>query len=263
MTLKVGDIDINYTEFGSGRPLVLIMGFTGTIESWVPTFVDPLAVKSRVIMFDNRGTGGTSEGTGSFTIEQFAEDTAGLVRALGLEKVDVLGWSMGGFIAQELVSRHPDLVGNMVLVSSYCGGDEALRIDPQVMGDLADMSGSTRDIVLRHLKLLFPAKWLADNAAEVEQLLSLPAEFPSVAVVEKQAAAIDNWSGSWSRLPQMKNPTLLLYGADDIVISPENSEIMAGRLPDSRLVELEECGHGAIFQEPEKSASIIQRFLLE
>lgn len=79
--LKVDDIDINYTEAGSGKTLVLVMGFTGTIESWVPSFVEPGAAGSRVIMFDNRGTGGTTEGTGALRIEQFALDTAGFVEA--------------------------------------------------------------------------------------------------------------------------------------------------------------------------------------
>jgi pimeloyl-ACP methyl ester carboxylesterase len=261
MGLKVRDIDISYREVGSGNPLVLIMGFTGTIESWVPSFVEPLAARSRVIMFDNRGTGGTSEGTSDFTIEQFAEDTTGFVHALGLEKVDVLGWSMGGFIAQELATRYPDLVGSAVLVSSYCGGEKAIPIDPGIMSGLADMTGSTRDIISRHLKLMFPGKWLKDNAAAVDQLLSLPADFPSVEVIEKQVSAINGWPGTWSRLPQVKNRVLLLCGTDDIVISPVNSAIMADRLPRCRLVQLEECGHGAIFQEPENCASIIEEFL--
>jgi len=263
MKLKVDDIDVNYREVGSGKPLVLIMGFTGTIDSWVPTFVDPLAADSKVVMFDNRGTGETSEGARDFTIVQFAEDTAGFLRELGLAKVDVLGWSMGGFIALELATRYPDLVVNMVLVSSYCGGEKAILIDPGIMSEMADMSGSNRDIISRHLKLLFPGKWLEENADAVQQLLSIPAVFPPIEVVEKQAAAINGWPGVWSLLPQVESQVLLLCGTDDIVISPENSAIMADRLPHSRLVQLDGCGHGAIFQEPEKSASIIQEFLAE
>jgi pimeloyl-ACP methyl ester carboxylesterase len=261
MVLKVDDIEINYAEAGSGKPLVLIMGFTGTIESWVPSFVEPLAAGSRVIMFDNRGTGGTTEGTGTFTIEQFALDTAGFLRALGLEKTDLLGWSMGGFIAQELAARRPDLVGNVILVSSYCGGDEAVPIDPEIMRRLADMSGSNRDIIARHLELLFPGKWLRDNAATVEQLLSIPAIFPPIEVVEKQAEAINAWPGTWSALPAMASRVLLMCGTDDTVIAPENSKVMAEKIPHCRLVEFEACGHGLIFQEPEKSAKVIQDFL--
>jgi pimeloyl-ACP methyl ester carboxylesterase len=182
---------------------------------------------------------------------------------MGLETADILGWSMGGFIAQELAARHPDVIGNIVLVSSCCGGEEAVPIDPEILRGLADMSGSNRDIILRHLKLLFPENWLGDNAATVEQLLSIPAVFPPIEVVEKQAAAMSGWLGSWDRLPQIKSRVLLLHGTDDTVISPENSAIMAGRLADSMLVELEDCGHAAIFQEPEKSERIILEFLFE
>jgi len=261
MKIKIADIDVNYEETGSGKPLVLIMGFTGTIESWVPAFVGHLAAGSRVIMFDNRGTGGTSEGAGAFTIAQFADDTAGFMQGLGLEKADILGWSMGGFIALELATKHPDLVGDLVLVSSYCGGENSVPIDPEMMNAMANMSGSNRDIASRHLELLFPRKWQEDNAAVVEQLLSIPVVFPPVEVIEKQLSAMNGWPGLWSRLPDVKSPALVLCGTDDVVISPENSKIMAGRLPDARLVRLEGCGHGAIFQEPEKSAGIIREFL--
>lgn len=261
MKLEVDDIEVGYKEVGSGKPLVLVMGFTGTSESWAPTVTGPLSARSRLIMPDNRGTGGTGEGARPFTIEQFAEDTAGFMRALGLENADILGWSMGGFIALELASRYPDLVDKLVLVSSYCGGGESIPIEPAIMSRLADMSGSSRDIITRHIELLFPAKWRGDNAAVVEQLLSVPEVFPPLEVVEKQAAAISGWIGPWSRLTQMKCQALLLSGLEDIVISPENSVMLAGRLPGCWLVQLERCGHGALFQEPEKCVRVIEEFL--
>jgi pimeloyl-ACP methyl ester carboxylesterase len=262
LKVRAGDVDINYEETGSGKPLVLIMGFTGAIDSWVPTFVEPLAARSRVIMFDNRGTGGTPEGDRPFTIGQFAEDTAGFLAALGLEKPDVLGWSMGGFIALELASKHPRLVGDMVLVSSYCGGENAVPIDPQIMARMADMKGSNRDIIARHLELLFPQKWRDDNAATVEELLSIPAVFPPVEVVQKQATAITDWPGVWDELPGLESRACLLCGTDDAVVGCENSVMMAGRLPGCWLVQMEGCGHGVIFQEPEKCAAVIEQFLL-
>ena len=261
MLVEVDDIEIGYREAGSGRPLVLIMGFTGTVDSWVPSFVEPLAASYRVVMFDNRGTGETGEGAGPFTIERFAEDTAGFLRALGLEGADVLGWSMGGFIALELASRHPGLVGGMVLVSSHCGGERSIPIDPGTMRKLADMSGTTTDIISRHLELLFPRKWLDDNAAAVQQLLAVPAVFPPVEVVLKQAAAISGWPGVWEGLPRVASRSLVLHGTEDIVVSPENSAIMAAGLPDCRLVRMPGCGHGVLFQEPERSAGIIHEFL--
>lgn len=261
MKVEVGDIGIGYEETGSGKPLVLIMGFTGTIESWVPTFVEPLAAKSRVIMFDNRGTGGTSVGTKPFTIGQFAEDTAGLLRTLGLDKSDVLGWSMGGFVALELATRYPDLVGDLVLVSSCCGGGETIPIDPRIMDEIADMSGTTRDVISRHLKVMFPAKWLEDNAETVEELLSLPAVFPPEDVIDKQATAIRDWRGTWDLLPGIESRALMLCGTEDIVVDPKNSAMMAERFPRGELALLEECGHGAIFQEPERSTAIIGDFL--
>ena len=108
--VKVGDIEIAYREYGAGFPLVKIVGFASTMDGGDPELVAALADRFTVITFDNRGMGETGAGTRPFTVEQFAEDTAGLMDALGIESAHVFGISMGGFIAQELALRHPEKV---------------------------------------------------------------------------------------------------------------------------------------------------------
>ena len=101
--VQVGDIHMAYKIFGKGEPIVLIHGFGGSMDIWDPTLLNDLSENRTVIVFNNRGVGNTTLGEKNYTIEQLAEDTAGLLDVLEIENADVLGWSMGGMIAQELV----------------------------------------------------------------------------------------------------------------------------------------------------------------
>ena len=114
-SVPVGDINIAYRILGQGEPVVLIMGSGSTMDMWDPHFLENLSSEYRVIVFDNRGMGNTTAPPGNFSIAQFANDTAGLMTALGIEKAHVLGWSMGSFVASELAIRHPEKVDKLIL----------------------------------------------------------------------------------------------------------------------------------------------------
>jgi pimeloyl-ACP methyl ester carboxylesterase len=101
---------VGYRVIGSGPPLILIMGYAGTMETWEPQFVDTLAKRNRVVIFDNAGIGSTQALASPLTIDAMADQTSALIDALGLGRPDVLGWSMGGMIAQALAVLHPDQV---------------------------------------------------------------------------------------------------------------------------------------------------------
>jgi pimeloyl-ACP methyl ester carboxylesterase len=119
--VSVGDIDIAYKVFGEGDPLLLIMGYSGTMDLWSPEVLAELAAHYKVIIFDNRGMGNTIASGKKFTIELFADDTAGLLDALDIERSHVLAWSMGTNIAQELVLNYPDKVDKLILYAADCG----------------------------------------------------------------------------------------------------------------------------------------------
>src|ERR1700722_7127386 len=117
---------VGYREIGSGPPLVLIMGYAGTMETWEPQLVDTLARHFRVVIFDNAGIGGTRALPSPLTIDAMADQTSALISALGLGRPDVLGWSMGGMIAQALAVLHPDQVRRLVLSATYPGSGQAV-----------------------------------------------------------------------------------------------------------------------------------------
>jgi len=130
--VHVGDIDFAYKVFGKGEPFLLISGAGGTMNSWGPSTLRELSLNHRVIIFDNRGIGNTTTGTKAFSVQQFANDTAGLLDALKIQKADVLGYSMGSFVAQLLTITHPEKVNRLVLVASTCGGKEAIPPNSQL-----------------------------------------------------------------------------------------------------------------------------------
>ena len=121
--VHVDDIDIAYKTFGKGDPIILINGYSFAMDSWPPTLLGKLAANQTVIIFDNRGIGNTtSDDEQQFSIGQFANDTAGLLEALKIKKADVLGWSMGGAIAQELALNYPDRVTGREAVEARLPG---------------------------------------------------------------------------------------------------------------------------------------------
>ena len=114
----MGDIDITYKTFGKGDTILLISGYSFAMDSWDSTLLETLASNHTVIIFDNRGIGNTTSGEKRFSIAQFANDTAGLLDALGIKQVGVLGYSMGGAVAQELALDYPDKVGKLIIYAS-------------------------------------------------------------------------------------------------------------------------------------------------
>ena len=119
--VRVGDIDVSYKKFGNGDPILLIMGYSGSKNDWDPTFLKGLSTNHTVIIFDNRGVSNSTLGTKDYTINQLTEDIVGLLNVLNINKVDILGYSMGGMIAQQLTLDHEDKVDDLIIYASYCG----------------------------------------------------------------------------------------------------------------------------------------------
>jgi pimeloyl-ACP methyl ester carboxylesterase len=256
----VGDIEIAYRIQGQGEPLLLIMGLAGTMDIWDPTMMGQLTQHYRVIIFDNRGIGGTTLGTQPFTIPQMADDTAGLLQALGIDHAYVLGWSMGSHVGQELVLKYPQRVDRLILYASLCGGREAIRA-PETMQQFTDTSGGPLQRGQRLLNLILPPAWVRDHLPYLLEVFVHPLDRASQATVDKQVQAEREWAGTCDRLSQVSRPTLVVTGSDDQATPPANSLILAERIPNAWLAYFAGGGHGMMYQYPEQFASTIQSFL--
>ena len=258
--VSVGDIDMAYQIFGEGDPLILIMGYSGTMDLWAPEMLKELASQYKVIIFDNRGMGKTTASDKEFTIELFADDTRGLLDALGIERAHVLGWSLGTYIAQELTLRYPDRVEKLILYAGDSGGKEAIYPGPEIMDALGDTSASPAERGERLLATLFPQKWLKEHPDPRTYFPEVTETSPPENI-ERQYQAWQNWKGTYSRLAKITQPTLLITGADDVNTPWQNSLMMIDLIPGAWLVQLEGGGHGVMYQYPKKFSRIVLTFL--
>jgi len=258
--MQVDDIKMAYQESGTGDTLLLIMGYGSTMDIWPGTLVDQLAQDYKVIIFDNRGMGNTTAGSKEFSIALFAEDAAGLLNALKIEKANVLGWSMGSYIAQELAIRFPSKLRKLILYGSTVGGNQEIEADPETLAILNDYSGTPEQIGERFFKLLFPPEFLTANP-EFYKTFPVPKEHSSPENMGKQSMAIQNWPGTIGRINNLKIKTLLLCGTEDVVVPPKNSVELAQIIPNSWLIQVDGAGHGLMYQDPKSTVEIIKIFL--
>ncbi|HEX5977450.1 MAG TPA: alpha/beta hydrolase [Nitrososphaeraceae archaeon] len=265
--VKVGDIDIAYKIFGKGKPLLLIPGFSMTMDMWDPNVLNRLSSNHTIIVFDNRGIGQTNAGndTKKFSIAQFANDTAGFLAALKLndgssgnnQPIDILGLSLGGFIAQEFALTYPDKVDRLILLVSGCGGKESIppQISPEAFRSM--VSGNATEELF--LSTLFPKEWINENIDYIEKNFVFPMGRipPQNLLLQSQAAG--NWEAC-DRLSTITSPTMVVAGTEDITAPPANSVMMAERIPGAWLVQIRGGGHGLIFQHPNEFPEILETF---
>ena len=268
--VQVGDINIAYKRFGQGKPVLFISGTSQTKDAWEPTLLSELAATNHtVIVFDNRGIGETTVGTKPFSIEQFANDTAGLLDALQIEKADVLGVSLGTFIAQELTLNYPQKVDRLILHAGYCGGNEAVYASGQALETIMTLSSPQ---ILRNMtaeeqamilaQIMFPPEWLKQHPEILNNVIELaPSRSATPEIIQQQGLASGTWKGSCDRLANIMQPTLLIVGDQDLLIPAANSIMMAQRIPNSWLVIIQGTGHGMMLQVPNEFSAIVRTFL--
>ena len=258
--VHVGDIDIAYKIFGKGDPILLINGYTHSMDNWDPTLLERLASNHTVIIFNNRGIGNTTSGENRFfSIAQFANDTAGLLDVLEIKQADILGYSMGGFIAQELALTHPDRVGKLIIYASICGGNESI-LASQVINILSNASGTAMERIEKFLPLFFPEKWRNENPNYLERIPKTIETIPNK-TLDQHTEAMFNWTGTCSKLKNITQPTLVIVGTDDVVTLPANSLLITERIPGAWLVQIKGAGHGLMYQYPEQFNKVLQTFL--
>src|ERR687897_1393424 len=267
--VQVGDINIAYKRFGQGKPIIFIPGIGASIQVDEPTLLSEFVASNHtVIVFDNRGMGETTVGTKPFSIEQFANDTAGLLDVLNIEKADVFGVSLGTFIAQELTLNYPQKVDRLILHAGYCGGNEAIYASGQALETimtlnspqiLHNMTAEQQAMILA--QIMFPPEWLEEHPEILNTVIQLaPSRSASPEIIQQQGFASGTWKGSCDRLSGITQPTLLIVGDQDLLIPSANSVMMSQRIPNSHLVIIEGTGHGAMLQVPNEFTAHVQNF---
>ncbi|MDP9259729.1 MAG: alpha/beta hydrolase [Actinomycetota bacterium] len=252
----VGGTRFAYRRFGNpiGTPIVLLQHFMGNLDNYDPAITDALAMGREVILTDNSGVG-LSTGAAPETVAGMAADAASLIDALGLQQVDLFGFSMGGFVAQQIAADRPELVRRLILVGTGPrGGDGMAQLRP----DVAPLFGKVYDPQdLMWLPIFFsPSE--ASQAAGRRFLERIRARTEgrdapvSEATIAAHLAAAGEWGmaapGSFDYLRGIFHPTLVVNGNNDIVVSTLNSYILQQNLPNAELILFPDSNHGSHFQ---------------
>jgi len=266
--VEAGGVRFAYRRFGAaaGVPLVWLNRFRGTIDHWDPALLEVVARERPVIVFDNAGVGASS-GSVAPDIAGAARDAAAFIDALRLEQVDLLGWSMGGTIAQRLALDRPGLVRRIVLAGTGPGGvPEAPRTPEKVWQVAAKAVNDDEDFLY-----LFFADTPTSRAAGLASLRRLDRRLAtSRASVSPeswkvQAGAIAAWAAgkdsAYARLAEIRAPALVANGANDVMIHAYHSYAMSQRLPHAQLLLYPDAGHGFLFQYPDHFGRQVNEFL--
>jgi pimeloyl-ACP methyl ester carboxylesterase len=240
-------------------PLLLINGYAATGKDWDPGFLDALGRSHRVIRPDNRGMGGAELGEEELTIDLMAADIERLLDAEGVERLPVAGWSMGGFVAQQLARRAPARVAALALLDTDPGGAISVPAAPEVWERLVDHSGTPREQASRLIALLFPPPLAAEIDRQFGDLVAAAREQLSPAALRAQEAAMEAWHRDEPAPAAVADlPVLVLHGTEDVVIPPANALALAERWPGAHVELFEGCGHALMAQEPERVAELIR-----
>ena len=257
--IGVGDIELDYERSGSGPPLLLIMGMSGTALHWGEPFLEPLRRDFDVIAYDHRGVGASSRLDGPVTIREMAEDAAGLLDALEIDSAHVVGISMGGMIAQELALAHPERVRTLTLGCTYCGGEGSALTSQEVLQRLTEamMSGDRERALRAGFEVNVSAAMAADEETYARFLEIANARAVAVPVVMAQMQACLAHDTS-ARLSQLAMPTLVLHGTEDQMMPVANGRMIASLIGDSRLEIFDGIGHLFFWEQPQRAAELVR-----
>lgn len=263
---KSNDIELYYEVHGSGQPLLLIAGVGYGCWFWHKLVLE-LKEDFQVIIFDNRGSGQSHQPAGPYTVPMLAADTAGLLDALEMEGVAVLGHSLGGFIAQELAVSRPELIGKLILASTNHGGMGVVPITPEALEVLTNREGDPVELVKRGIEIGCAPGFGEKHPEVVKELMDYrftnpvpPAQYHAQVAAGAGTAAYTPDQVE-SRMASIQVSTLILFGEYDRVVPPGNAQLMADMIADARVEILPDTGHIFPIEDPAAAADLIRNFL--
>lgn len=251
---------VGYREIGTGTPLLLIVGADASMDNWPPSFVDALAAHHEVVVFDNAGVGRTTavRGTAQLTIPAMASQTSALISALRLHRPAVLGWSMGGMIAQVLAVRHPAQVSRLILAATAAGAGRAVP--------LQHAAAAATPISAKILPLLFPKDQAVAARAYLDGIQQYPGYYGlSAATQRSQFLAVQQWLAGQDTagrlVGDLRVPTLVAGGTLDQFMATANERQLASSVPGARLLMYRDAGHAFLFQDAARFVRTVEMFI--
>lgn len=258
-------IETHYETHGEGAPLVLIAGLGYDKWMW-HKMIPGLAEHYQVIAFDNRGVGQTDRPEGPYSAQMLAEDTAGLLGALGIPSATIMGHSMGGFIAQELTLGRPELVEKLILSATNFGGPRHIPVTQEALAVLTDMQSDPIERLRRGIVVSCAPGFDEAHPEIVQEWLDYRLQNPILPAPYQAQLAIGlglmaEEAAFEHRLRTVQAPTLILFGEHDKVVPPGNADLLAAEIPNNRVHILPNAGHFFPFEVPEAANAVLIDFI--
>ncbi len=257
--VQVGDIEIAYKMLGKGDPILLYNGASDGMDAWDPSLLRILSSNHTVIVFDSRGLGNTTMGSKPYNYQQLGNDAAGLLDALKIPKADVMGYSLGSYIAEQLTIMYPDKVNSLTLVGSSCGGKdhtpkppEFLKLHSEIVNKSLNNVSTSQEEMKELVSASLGSGWIKLHPESIENIPTMQQAKPGLSPeamnnqmnVGKHWEDNPNWSGACDELAKLDKPTLVITGTDDNKYEPHvNSLKIAEKIPGAWLVQIKNAGH--------------------
>ena len=265
--VRIDDLEMYCEVYGDGFPLVLISGYSGSLESWdarVPR-VRELSKHYKVVTLDNRGTGRSNAPEGDYSIKTMGDDVAGLLDSLRISKAHILGQSMGGMIAQELAINHSKKVKGLILACTTPRGSASGAIPGQretlekLRWMFAPPPGMSQESIFEEItRLCYHKKYFDKNKASI--MAFIPKYPTSLSTLEKHYDAIVKFD-TYNRLKMIRSRTLVIHGEDDKLVMPEGARMLAKQIPNAELKMFKQAGHAVLEEKWQEAKPAILDFL--
>lgn len=260
--VEVNGVKIAYRVQGEGPPLVLVMGYRLSSMAWPPVLIEQLARRFTVITLDNRGTGLSDKPVQGYAIANMARDVRAVLDDLQLATVHMLGYSMGGAIAQEFIRQFPERVSSLILCATLAGGTHAKYATSSVVAVMRDLDGLSPEQAARRIwKVTYAPDYLERHRDSAEKQMRREVAFPTpLHAADLQFQAFAEFDG-WKALANIRCPTMVVTGDLDELIPPENAALMAKVIPAAKLVILPGYGHRLLWEDTPRCTDVIAGFI--
>ncbi len=253
-------INIHYEIHGTGDPVVLIGGLGADTFLWFRQTPE-LSKAFQVIVFDNRGAGESDKPEEPYSIKMFADDTAGLLKALGIKRANIIGASLGGLIAEEFALSYPEMVNKLVLVSASFGGPNSVPTPKETLVEMMNRTGNPETDIRNGFKLFTSAEWQQAHPELVNEYVMWRVAHPQpVPAYQRQAMATPGFNAE-DRVAQIAAPTLIAHGDHDRVVPVENARMLAAKIKNSNLMIFPGGGHAFTIEMADQFNAAVEQFL--
>ena len=258
---KINNIECYYEVHGEGKPLLLIGGLSSDSQTW-QLVLSPLKKRFKIIIFDNRGVGRTKDPGEAFDVALMAQDTVMLLDHLGIENADILGHSMGGFIAQDIAITHPERVNKLILANTAAAISDRVKIFIEDLLDIYSSDGQYEFFIREFMKWLFSPVFLS-NKKKVEQFMKYVLAYPyrqTPKDFKRQFSACIKFH-SVDRLKKIQSETLLLSGEQDRIVSLAEIDLLESLIPNTKTKRLANAAHSIQTEFPKQFVKDVIEFL--